>query len=156
MEANYFKGKYKTMTIKTTEYDDANNTQLDYINSRLKEYYDGDGHLLILELQNGEKILGITDIEDPTIVALAVHIVEQQEIESGSMSVYYRFYTYQNMADTVSELVLFQYPSIAYAPKQDIITAYFKYWTSIVNNALQYDDSETETVKFVCTSTKLS
>lgn len=140
------------MTTENIELDSIMD-QSDYINERLSQYYEGDGHLLILELQNGERILGITDIEDPTVVALAVHIVEQQELEAGGVSIYYRFYTYQNMADVVSELVLFQYPSIAYAPKQDIITAYFKYWSSVVRTS---DVVENEDVGYACNTTRLS
>lgn len=116
--------------------------QNEYIKSVLNEYYDCDEDrdddsyektLLILELQNGERIIGITNISDPTIVELPVHIVEQQQMDENGYSIYYRLYSYQNMADEVSELVLYQQPFLSYAPKQNIIDSYFNYWISIVN-----------------------
>lgn len=124
------------------EFDDDDQTlvtkellQNNYIDEVLQDYYadDGEKTLLILELQNGERIIGITDINDPTIVELPVHIIEQQEMDEKGYSIYYRLYSYQNMADEVSELVLYQTPFLAYAPKQNIIDSYFNYWISVMN-----------------------
>lgn len=127
----------------------------EYIRETLSNYYDGEGELLILELQSGEKILGITDIEDPTIVSLVVHIVEFHEHDG---SAYYRFYTYQNLADSVSELVLYQLPSLAYAPKSDIIDAYFNYWSSVAIESVGTRESNSTDYNgnFISTTTKVS
>lgn len=125
----------------------------EYIRDKLSEYYGGEGELLIVELQSGEKILGITDLEDPTIIALVVHIVEYHEADGSS---YYRFYTYQNLADSVSELVLYQLPALAYAPKPDIIDAYFNYWSSVAKSEDVLESSEHSNSSFISTTTKLS
>ena len=118
-------------------YEDA----LDYIDERMQAFSDNKMSLFIAELQNGEKIVCLCDMDNEYVLYLPVHLVDSFD-ENGRAS--YLLYPYCNLADECSELVLSDAPKVLFGPSKSVIDNYFKYWQFIQAKYLREISGNTE------------
>ncbi len=101
---------------------------IEYINHQMDEFYDEKLELMVVELHNNEKILCFCDIAEVNVLYLPIHLIEHVN-ERGSLS--YLFYSYHNLADDCSELILLEAPKVMFAPSKTVTHNFFEYWDSI-------------------------
>ena len=68
---------------------------LDYVNEYIDKYVNAELDIVCAELKNGEKILCLYDFDDPQILYLPIHLIENIEHDEHMYKVSYLLYPYQ-------------------------------------------------------------
>lgn len=104
-----------------------------YIDELLERYIDGDFNIICAELENGEKILCMHNIDEEYTLYMPIHLIEDIEDDEFSYKLTYKMYPYRGLAADCSELFLSKEPSVIFAPKPALMSRYTEYWASIRN-----------------------
>ena len=109
---------------------------IEYIEEQIQLYSDEVYNIMCVELYNGEKIICMYNFEEPEILYMPVHLVENVDSDEYTYRLSYVLYAYHNLASDCSELILDESPKIMFAPKTRLLLRYMDYW-NVIKDAYQ-------------------
>lgn len=136
---------------------------IEYIDEHIEQYAAEKFDIVCVELYNGEKIICMYDGEEPDILYMPVHLVENVDSDEYSYRLTYVMYSYNNLASDCSELILSEPPKVMFVPKTRLLMRYMEYWNdikqayiqaiNIANEATNPSESDSPNVQYILPET---
>lgn len=104
---------------------------IEYIDTYIAAYMNEEFNIMCVELYNGEKVLCMYDLDDPTLLYMPIHLIENINTDDYVYKISYLLYPYHNLASECSELILDEPPKVIFAPKSLLLFRYMEYWNEL-------------------------